>query len=75
VSVEIAGMQAELTATEDGSLNVKPTGNIVVGSSPILKWDQNAYMRQQLQTLGLKMQGANGDAETSAAGGVPDQGE
>jgi len=72
VAVGVAGMQAELTATENGSLNVRSTGNLVVGSSPILKWDQNAYMRQQLQKMGMRMQEADGDPQAGAAGGVPD---
>lgn len=75
VAVGFAGMQAELTATENGSLNVRSTGNLVLGSSPILKWDQNAYMRQQLQKMGMRIQEADGDPQAGAAGGVPDQGK
>ena len=70
VAVEIAGMQAELTAAENGGLNVRSTGNFVVGSSPILKWDQNAFFRQKLQKMGMRTQDGEGDAETGAAEGA-----
>lgn len=76
VLVEIAGIKAELTAKEDGSLDIKPTGDVVIGSNPVLQWDQNAYMLQQLQKLGLKVQNADGDgaAEPAAAESAAGQG-
>lgn len=66
VMVEVAGMQAELKASENGDLTIRPTGDIVVGSSPILKWDQNAYLRQQFQKMGLRMQEPDAASATGA---------
>lgn len=70
VMVDVAGMQAELTTADNGSVNVKPSGAPVIGSSPILKWDQDAYFRQQLMKMGMKAQdfGAAVPAPTAPSG-------
>ena len=75
VAAKLAGVSAELTADEKGALLVSVAGAPQIGSSPLLKWDQQAYLLQQLQKLGMRMAPPSeeaGDAGSSIPASVDD---
>jgi hypothetical protein len=72
VIVAVAGTGAELTTTGTGDLTVKPAGSALIGSNPLLTWDQRAYMAEQLKKMGMRLAEpeANADAAANNAAGV-----
>lgn len=63
VGATVAGASLDLTAETGGALVVHSAGAPVIGSNPILSWDQQAFMRQQLQKMGLRMADPQADEQ------------
>jgi hypothetical protein len=65
--VKIAGAEVELIAAGNNALSVKPAGPPLVGSNPVLTWDQRALLLEQLKKMGLKMADPDGVADDSTS--------
>lgn len=63
VGAIVAGTALDLRADTSGALSVRSAGTPVVGSNPILSWDQQAFMLQQLQKIGLRPASAPSDGQ------------
>jgi hypothetical protein len=55
VAITVAGATMALAADEAGNLSVTPTGTTMPGTDPKLQWDQRAWMRKQIEKIGLRM--------------------
>ncbi len=65
VAVEIAGASVDLSLQSSGELSVRSSRAPVVGNNPVLRWDQRAFMLQQLKRMGLNT--ADPEGESSPA--------
>ncbi|MCY1672911.1 hypothetical protein OVA07_18065 [Novosphingobium sp. SL115] len=54
-AITIAGATMALAVDETGNLSVTPAGATVPGTDPKLQWDERAWMRKQMEKMGLRM--------------------
>ncbi|MFM2302431.1 MAG: hypothetical protein RLZZ84_2167 [Pseudomonadota bacterium] len=55
VAITVAGATMALAADEAGNLSVTPAGTTMPGTDPKLQWDQRAWMRKQIEKMGLRV--------------------